>query len=78
MAASIAYLGPPGSYTEDAAIACAAWLSESTGEEISLHPAASISQALKDTQNGRAQFSVVPVENSVEGSVSMTLDTSGS
>ncbi len=75
MAASIAYLGPPGSYTEDAAIAYAAWLNESTGEEISLHPAASISQALKESQNGRAQFSVVPVENSVEGSVSMTLDT---
>ncbi len=75
MAAYIAYLGPSGSYTEDAAIACAAWLTESTRKEISLVPFSSISQALKATQNGQTQFSVVPVENSIEGSVTTTLDT---
>lgn len=75
MATSIAYLGPPGSYTEDAAIACAMWLKKSTEKEISLTPFPSISQALRATQNGQTHFSVVPVENSIEGGVATTLDT---
>lgn len=75
MPASIGYLGPPGSYTEDAAIAYAAWLTQSTGEAVSLHPATNIAQALRTTQSGQTQFCVVPVENSVEGSVTTTLDT---
>lgn len=75
MPISIAYLGPPGTYAEAAALACAAWLTQTQGEAPLLIPYPSIFQTLQATASYQTQLTVVPVENSIEGSVSITLDT---
>lgn len=72
---SIAYLGPPGTYAEAAALACAEWLWQTTGERFLLCPYPSITQTLKANAVGETHLAVVPVENSIEGSVTVTLDT---
>ncbi|MCT7959966.1 prephenate dehydratase [Laspinema sp. D1] len=74
MTVSIAYLGPPGTYSEAAAIAYVDQLQQDTGEECLLCPYPSISQTLRAVARSQAQRAVVPVENSLEGSVPMTLD----
>lgn len=75
MTLSIAYLGPPGTHTEVAALTCADWVKQTTGQTATLCPCSSIGQALKSTASGQTQIAVVPVENSTEGSVTTTLDT---
>ncbi len=75
MTLSIAYLGPPGTYAEAAALACADWLQQATGEDSLFCAYPSIAQTLKAAATGQTHLAVVPVENSIEGSVSMTLDT---
>jgi prephenate dehydratase len=75
MARSIAYLGPSGTNAEAAALICAQWLLETTQEESLLCPYPSITQTLRATATGETDLVVVPVENSIEGSVSVTLDT---
>ncbi|MDZ8184842.1 MAG: prephenate dehydratase [Nostoc sp. ChiSLP02] len=75
MTISIAHLGPPGTYSEQAAVFYANWLGKSTGVEAMLSPYPSISQSLHAVAKGQTQLAVVPVENSIEGSVTMTLDT---
>lgn len=75
MAVSIAHLGPPGTYTEAAALAYMNWLAAKTGQQALLCPYPSIAQTLQAAAQGQADLAVVPVENSVEGSVPMTLDT---
>ncbi len=74
MAISIAHLGPPGTYTEAAAIACLDWLKQETGQDAILCPYPSIGQTLEAVASKEAQMAVVPMENSIEGSVTMTLD----
>jgi prephenate dehydratase len=64
-----------GTYAEMAALRCANWLSQQQGLETQLHPCPSIAQTLKAVARGELDLAVVPVENSVEGSVTMTLDT---
>lgn len=73
MTVSIAHLGPPGTYAESAALAYVSWLTQ-LGQQALLCPYPSIAQTLKATAQGQAHLAVVPVENSVEGSVTMTLD----
>lgn len=75
MTVLIAHLGPAGTYAEDAAIACSAWLQTTAGLSSELRPYSSISKTLRATESGETQLSVVPVENSIEGSVTTTLDT---
>lgn len=75
MSPKIAYLGPPGTYTEIAALTYAQTLDQLDGPTPSLEPYPCISQVLKATADHKADFSVVPVENSVEGGVTVTLDT---
>jgi prephenate dehydratase len=75
MVKSIAYLGPHGTYTETAALTYASILKEKTGQEYALSPYPSIAQTLYSTALGEATLAVVPVENSTEGSVTITLDT---
>jgi prephenate dehydratase len=75
MTLSIAYLGPPGTYAESAAIACANWLTQKLNQPSVLCPYPSIAQTLRATAMGETHLTVVPVENSIEGSVSITLDT---
>jgi prephenate dehydratase len=65
----VAYLGPRGTFSEDA-------LKEATdGAAIEEAPAASIHDAILAVENGEAERALVPFENSVEGSVRSTLDT---
>ncbi|WP_375513663.1 prephenate dehydratase [uncultured Nostoc sp.] len=71
----IAHLGPPGTYAEQAAVFYVNWLTKSTGVEATLCPYPTISQSLHAVADGQAQLAVVPVENSIEGSVTTTLDT---
>lgn len=75
MTLSIAHLGPPGTYAEQAALVYLNWLTKSTGVEAILCPYPSIAQTLRAVDKGQAKLAVVPVENSIEGSVTMTLDT---
>ncbi|MEB3340104.1 prephenate dehydratase [Okeania sp.] len=74
MTISIAHLGPAGTYTETATIAFSHQLSQ-LGQESVLCPYPSITQALWAVSQEQVNLAVVPVENSIEGSVTMTLDT---
>lgn len=64
---SIAYLGPAGTFTEMAARQLA-------GEDTALIPVGSVSEALDSVLDGSAERAVVPIENSLEGGVSATMD----
>jgi prephenate dehydratase len=65
----IAYLGPAGTFTEDALI-------EASGEaEFEPLRTATIAEAILAVQAGEADRALVPIENSTEGSVRPTLDT---
>lgn len=75
MSLSIAHLGPSGTYAEMAAIACAELLKAKTGETALLCPYPSIIQTLYSVAQQQTQLAVVPVENSIEGGVGVTLDT---
>jgi prephenate dehydratase len=63
----VAYLGPAGTFTEEALKASA----PGPVEEV---PYASVYEAVMAVQNGEAERAVVPIENSIEGSVNATLD----
>ena len=75
MTISLAHLGPTGTYSETAALAYAAWLKKNHNQEVVFAPQLSISLALNSVANQESDCAVVPVENSVEGSVAMTLDS---
>ncbi len=75
MPLSIAHLGPTGTYSEEAALAYANRLFPETEQKALLCPYHSISQTLRAIAEGQADIAVVPVENSIEGSVAVTLDT---
>jgi prephenate dehydratase len=64
----IAYLGPQGTYTEEAAFTL-------FPEAFVPLPHPSIQGTLRALANGEADFAVVPIENSIEGTVSATLDS---
>jgi len=66
MAKKIAYLGPPGTFTEEAAL-----LYDETAQLI---PFSSIPAVATAVASGIAEEGVVPIENSIEGSVTDTLD----
>jgi prephenate dehydratase len=65
----IAYLGPAGTFTEDA-------LGEAS-EGVSFEPlrTTTIHDAILAVETGEAERALVPFENSIEGSVRSTLDT---
>ncbi|NCO74632.1 MAG: prephenate dehydratase [Cyanobacteria bacterium] len=71
----IAHLGPKGTYSEVATLFYAQHLQQKMGIKSELLPIPSISQTLRTLVNGKADIAVVPVENSIEGTVAMTLDT---
>jgi len=68
MTMTYAYLGPRGTFSEAALLA----LPESKGAE--LIPAHSVATALTMVREGNVSGALVPIENSVEGSVPTTLD----
>lgn len=75
MTVSIAHLGPNGTYAEQAALAYVNWVRQETGQEAILCPYPSIAQTVRAVDQGEVDLAVVPVENSIEGSVAVTLDT---
>lgn len=66
-----AYLGPAGTYTDEAARAFAARLGI---EEPSLLECSSFDEVFDYVDRGKCEFGVVAKENSLEGSVTATLD----
>ena len=72
---SIAHLGPSGTYAELAALYYVSWLTKNTKIEASLCPYPSIFQTLCSVAKGESDLAVVPVENSIQGGVTVTLDT---
>ncbi|HLP92086.1 MAG TPA: prephenate dehydratase [Nostocaceae cyanobacterium] len=75
MTLAIAHLGPAGTYAEQAAFFYLHWLKSHQGIESELSPYPTIARSLQAVANKQTQIAVVPVENSIEGSVSMTMDT---
>ncbi|MBE9118656.1 prephenate dehydratase [Lusitaniella coriacea LEGE 07157] len=75
MTLSIAHLGPAGTNTETAALAYAAHLTQTTHQEVLLCAYPNIAQTLHAVAYQEAQLAVVPVENSIGGSVAITLDS---
>lgn len=72
---SIAYLGPAGTYSEAAALAYLSQQAEKFPGECCLCPYPTIAQTLRAVADGEVSLGVVPVENSIEGSVATTLDS---
>lgn len=64
---SVAYLGPPGTFSERAATL-------QFGSSAEFLPVASISEVFRAVERGQATYGVVPIENSTEGMVGPTLD----
>ena len=75
MTLSIAYLGPTGTNSETTALAYLNWLKQEQGKEGILCPYPSIAQTLKAVAQQEVDLAVAPVENSIQGSVAITLDT---
>jgi prephenate dehydratase len=71
----IAHLGPVGTYSETAALICQAWLQVHSATTYQLQPYGSIALTLAALTAGTATLAIVPVENSVEGGVTMTMDS---
>jgi len=65
----IAYLGPRGTFAE------AALRTLPGAESMDAVPASSVHAALDMARSGAVEGAVVPIENSVEGAVTLTLDT---
>jgi len=64
---TIAYLGPGASFTQIAAI-------EKFGNSLEYKSLGSIADVFTEVEKGRADYGVVPIENSTEGAVNHTLD----
>lgn len=64
---TIAYLGPEATFTHLASLS-------KFGSSVKYFPAGSISQVFQEVNLKQADYGVVPIENSIEGAVSHTLD----
>ncbi len=64
---SVAYLGPQGTFSEEAAI-------RQFGGHAALQPCASIDAVFRQVEAVQVGFGVVPIENSTEGSIGRTHD----
>ncbi|MHB8657494.1 MAG: prephenate dehydratase [Solirubrobacteraceae bacterium] len=65
----VAYLGPPGTFSEEALIEAG------ISEQLCPVPVATIYDAVMSVHDGEVDYALVPIENSVEGAVNATLDT---
>jgi chorismate mutase / prephenate dehydratase len=63
----VAYLGPESTFTHEAA-------RRAFGTSVEFEPHATVSEVFGQVERGEAQHGVVPVENSMEGAVTHTLD----
>jgi chorismate mutase/prephenate dehydratase len=64
---TVAYLGPPGTFSERAAL-------KHFGHAAQPLPEPSIDEVYRAVESGAADFGIVPVENSTEGAVGRSLD----
>lgn len=64
---TVAYLGPEGTYTQSAAL-------KHFGDAVTARPLAAVDEIFRDVESGAADYGVVPVENSIGGVVTHTLD----
>ncbi|QHS09629.1 prephenate dehydratase [Sinimarinibacterium sp. NLF-5-8] len=64
---TIAYLGPEGTYTQEAVL-------KHFGDSVRARANGTIGEIFRDVEAGAADYGVVPVENSIGGVVSHTLD----
>ncbi len=64
----IGYLGPPGTFTEEALLS----LPESDGADLT--PLSTVPDVIDAVERGELDLGMVPIENSIEGSVNVTLD----
>jgi chorismate mutase / prephenate dehydratase len=64
---TIAYFGPEATFTHQAAV-------RKFGSSLNYSPHKTIADVFTEVSKGRADYGVVPVENSTEGSVTHTLD----
>jgi chorismate mutase/prephenate dehydratase len=65
--ALVAFQGELGAYSEEAAI-------NFFGAGVQVKPFGSLEDVFRAVEQGEAQFGIVPVENSIEGSISKTYD----
>jgi len=65
----IAYLGPPGTFTEEA---LERFIKDSSS--IEKIPCTTVEEVIKSVDKGNVDAGIVPLENSIEGSVNITLD----
>ena len=65
-----AFLGPAGTFSEEALLASTSL----AGGEVQAVPVATVHDVVMAVQDGSAERGVVPIENSIEGSVDATLD----
>lgn len=63
----ISYLGPEGTFTHQAAL-------KKFGEKSEFIPCKTIDNIFREVEKDRADYGVVPIENSIEGVVTHTLD----
>jgi len=63
----VSFQGERGAYSEAAAVSF-------FGNEVDTIPCSTFADALKNTENGTSDYSVLPVENSLEGSVGVSND----
>ncbi len=64
---TVAYLGPQGTFSEEAVL-------KHFGHAVITAPQAAIDEVFREVEAGSADYGVVPVENSTEGAVNITLD----
>jgi chorismate mutase / prephenate dehydratase len=63
----IAFLGPEGTFSQQAVL-------KHFGHSVRALPLPAISEVFEEVQSGHADFGLVPIENSTEGTVNNTLD----
>lgn len=67
----LAFLGPPGTWSETA---CLAYWERNPHLTIELCPYQTISQVLQAVATAQCELGIAPIENSIQGSVTTTLD----
>ena len=64
---TVAFLGPEGTFTHEAVL-------KHFGHSVKAEPLMAFDEIFREVEAGSADYAVVPVENSTEGSVNLTLD----
>jgi prephenate dehydratase len=64
----VGYLGPEGTFSEEALLASA------SEDAVEPYPLEGLRETVAALRNGEAHWAIVPIENSLEGSINVTLD----